>query len=238
MGISKKVEIQYLFEDNHLLIVNKPAGLLVQGDQTGDETLVEMCKHYLKHKYHKPGNVFLGLIHRLDRPVSGVVALARTSKSLERMNQMFRERKVNKTYWALVHHRPPSENDRLVHWLTKDKKKNMAGASIKPSVKGQKSELKYRLIARVTDTYLLEVEPLTGRPHQIRVQLAKIGCPIVGDIKYGFPKPNQDGNISLHARTLQFIHPVSKELMNIKARIPESDSWRKYLDIETTEELS
>ncbi|MCZ6521175.1 MAG: RluA family pseudouridine synthase [Bacteroidetes bacterium] len=238
MGIGKKVEIQYLFEDNHLLIVNKPAGLLVQGDQTGDETLVEMCKHYLKHKYHKPGNVFLGLIHRLDRPVSGVVALARTSKSLERMNQMFRERKVNKTYWALVHHRPPSENDRLVHWLTKDKKKNMAGASIKPSVKGQKSELKYRLIARVTDTYLLEVEPLTGRPHQIRVQLAKIGCPIVGDIKYGFPKPNQDGNINLHARTLQFIHPVSKELMNIKARIPESDSWRKYLDIETTEELS
>ncbi|MCZ6693065.1 MAG: RluA family pseudouridine synthase [Bacteroidetes bacterium] len=238
MGIGKKVEIQYLFEDNHLLIVNKPAGLLVQGDQTGDETLVEMCKHYLKHKYHKPGNVFLGLIHRLDRPVSGVIALARTSKSLERMNQMIRERKVNKTYWALVHHRPPNENDRLVHWLTKDKKKNMAGASIKPSVKGQKSELKYRLIARVTDTYLLEVEPLTGRPHQIRVQLAKIGCPIVGDIKYGFPKPNQDGNINLHARTLQFIHPVSKELMNIKARIPESDSWRKYLDIENTEELS
>ena len=235
MGIiSKKVEIQCLFEDNHLLIVNKPAGLLVQGDQTGDETLLEMCKHYIKHKYHKPGNVFLGLIHRLDRPVSGVVALARTSKSLERMNQMFRERKLKKTYWAIVQHRPPREEDRLVHWLTKNKQKNKARASVKLVVQGQKSELKYRLIARVSDTYLLEVEPLTGRPHQIRVQLAKMGCPIVGDIKYGYPKPNQDGSINLHARVLEFIHPVSKEPTNIKAQLPGSKSWRKYLEIATT----
>ena len=228
------MEIQYLFEDNHLLIVNKPAGLLVQGDQTGDETLLEMCKHYIKHKYHKPGNVFLGLIHRLDRPVSGVVALARTSKSLDRMNQMFRERKLKKTYWAIVQHRPPREEDRLVHWLTKNKQKNMARASVKPVVQGQKSELKYRLIARVSDTYLLEVEPLTGRPHQIRVQLAKMGCPIVGDIKYGYPKPNQDGNINLHARALEFIHPVSKEPTNIKAQLPGSQSWQKYLEIAAT----
>jgi len=217
-----------LFEDNHLLVINKPAGILVQGDATGDVPLVEVGKEYIKKKYDKPGAVFLGVVHRLDRPVSGVIVFARTSKALERMNALFRNKETQKTYWALVQNPPASSEGTLVHWLVKDEKKNKTTAYSRENKAGQRSELHYKLIKHQHGFYLLEVNPITGRPHQIRVQLASMGCSIVGDVKYGFSNPLHDASIALHARQLQFVHPVTKESMIISASLPQNDWWKSF----------
>jgi len=216
-----------LFEDNHLLVVNKAAGILVQGDATGDKPLVELCKEYIGEKFQKPGAVFLGVVHRLDRPVSGIVVLARTSKALERMNALFRDKQTTKTYWALVKNKPKKEKDTLVHWLQKDEKKNKTTTYIRETVGALRSELSYKVIDKVEDHWLLEIYPITGRPHQIRVQLASIGCPIRGDVKYGYVLPNADASINLHARKLSFVHPVKTELVEFIASLPEEEYWNK-----------
>ena len=225
-------KLDVLYEDNHLLIVNKPAGMLVQGDHTGDTPLVDHGKFYIKQKYHKPGAVFLGVIHRLDRPVSGAVVLARTSKALTRMNALFKEKSIEKIYWALVEKSPPQEADTLVHWLTKDSKKNKAAAHRREVPDSKRAELSYRLVVQHDKLFLLEVTLKTGRPHQIRVQLASLGCPIRGDLKYGAPKANADANISLHARHLAFVHPVKKVPLRITAPLPEEAGWHGFLGID------
>lgn len=217
-----------LFEDNHLLVVNKSPGILVQGDATGDVPLVELCKAYIKEKYQKPGEVFLGVVHRLDRPVSGVVVLARTSKALERMNELFREKETTKTYWAIVKNRPPQPEGVLVHWLIKDEKKNKTTAFKKETLGGSRSELSYKAIGTAEGHILLQVNPVTGRSHQIRVQLASMGCTIKGDVKYGDDHPNEDGSIYLHARKLSFIHPVKKEPVIFEAPVPAMGMWRYF----------
>ncbi len=219
---------QVMYEDNHLLIVNKASGVLTQGDETGDEPLSDLVKDYLRMKYNKPGNIFCGVPHRLDRPVSGIVILAKTSKALERLSKMFHDREVKKTYWALVKERPPQEEETLIHWLEKDKERNVTAAFSKPKGTAKQSELTYRILAKVNKYYLLEVMPSTGRPHQIRTQLAKIGCPIKGDIKYGYPEKNKDGSINLHSRKVEFIHPVKKELMHFSARVPNDQVWNDF----------
>jgi 23S rRNA pseudouridine1911/1915/1917 synthase len=222
-----------LFEDNHLLVVNKLPGVLVQGDNTGDIPLVELCKEYIKEKYQKPGAVFLGVVHRLDRPVSGVVVLARTSKSLERMNALFRDKKTKKTYWAIVKKKPTKNQDTLIHWLLKDEKKNKTTFFTRETPGALRSELSYRIIGTAQSHWLLEVNPVTGRPHQIRVQLASMGCPIRGDVKYGYEQPSADGrSISLHARKLEFIHPVKKEVMKFEAPLPDDGFWNYFTQLE------
>jgi 23S rRNA pseudouridine1911/1915/1917 synthase len=218
--------LDILFEDNHLLAINKRCGVLVQGDITGDEPLVEAGKKYLGERYQKPGAVFLGVIHRLDRPVSGVVLFARTSKSLERMNAIFRNREAMKTYWAIVMDKPPKSEDTLIHWLVKDEKRNKTTAYKRESEGALRAELSYKVVDRKGMGYLLEVRPVTGRPHQIRVQLASLGCCIVGDVKYGAPEPNSDESICLHARMLAFVHPVRKEPVTITAEPPANDLWK------------
>lgn len=220
--------LQVLYEDNHLLAINKPTGTLVQGDSTGDVPLVELGKDYIKDKYHKPGEVFLGVVHRLDRPVSGVVVFARTSKALARMNELFRDKQTRKTYWALVQTKPTSATGTLVHWLVKDEQKNKTTAYAKPHADGLKSELNYKLIASKGGVHVLEVNPITGRPHQIRVQLASMGCVIVGDVKYGYEQPLPDASIALHARKLEFIHPVQKSTLVINASLPEVSWWNPF----------
>lgn len=220
-----------MFEDNHLIAINKPAGFLVQGDDTGDVTLADMVKEYIKFRYDKPGAVFLGVIHRLDRPVSGVLVFARTSKALQRMNKLFQERQVEKTYWALTAEVPEPMSGDLVHYITKDKSRNRAIALAQPSRRNpdaKRSELSYKLLGRVGKHVLLEVNPKTGRPHQIRVQLSQLGTPIRGDLKYGFPDPNTDGNISLHCRSLSFVHPVTKEEVTIEAAPPARGGWELF----------
>jgi 23S rRNA pseudouridine1911/1915/1917 synthase len=226
--VAKSQPFEVLFEDNHLLVVNKAAGILVQGDETGDAPLVELCKNYIKEKYAKPGAVFLGVVHRLDRPVSGIVVLARTSKALDRMNELFRERETTKTYWAIVQSKPNLDSATLIHWLRKDEKKNKTTAFKTETLNALRSELSYEVIGSDAHNYLLQVMPITGRPHQIRVQLASIGCPIKGDVKYGFPEPNLDGSICLHARQLEFIHPVKKEKMLFQAPLPSAEHWKPF----------
>lgn len=223
-----------IFEDNHLMIVNKSPGVLVQGDVTGDVPLVELCKAYIKGKYKKPGEVFLGVVHRLDRPVSGVVVLARTSKALERMNALFREKETTKTYWAIVKNRPPQPEDVLVHWLVKDEKKNKTKAFKKETSGALHSELSYRVIGSAEGHWLLQVNPLTGRSHQIRVQLASMGCVIKGDVKYGDDHPNEDGSIYLHARSLSFIHPVKREPVTFEAPVPLMGMWKYFTRFDPT----
>lgn len=217
------------------MIVNKASGILVQGDITGDIPLVDLCKEYIGKKYQKPGAVFLGVVHRIDRPVSGLVVLARTSKSLERMNALFRERQTTKTYWAITLKKPPSEKGNLVHWLSKDEKKNKASAFLKEVPGALRSELNYAVIAQYEKLWLIEINPITGRPHQIRVQLASIGCPIKGDVKYGSPDPNPDGSICLHARRLAFLHPVKKEPLIFEAPVPSTSFWKNFVNFQINE---
>lgn len=229
--MSLKSSFTVVYEDNHLLVVNKAAGVLVQGDATGDKPLVERCKDYIKEKFNKPGAVFLGVVHRLDRPVSGLVVLARTSKALERMNELFRERETKKTYWAVVNNKPSTESGTLMHWLLKDEKKNKTTAFTRETPGALRSELHYKIIANTNSLYLLEVTPITGRPHQIRVQLASMRCPIVGDVKYGYPEANSDGSINLHARRLEFVHPVKKEPIVLEAPLPENGFWNNFRNV-------
>lgn len=216
-----------LYEDNHLIIVNKQAGEIVQGDKTGDAPLSDIVKDWLKEKHNKPGNVYLGVVHRLDRPVSGVVLFAKTSKALPRLNKMFAEHdKVSKTYWAIVQNRPPQEEGTLTHWLTRQEKNNTARAYDREVPGSKKAILGYRLIASGDRYHLLEVNLHTGRHHQIRCQLAKMGCPIKGDLKYGAPRSNPDGSISLHARNLTLEHPVSHETISVTAPVPNDTLWQ------------
>lgn len=217
-----------VYEDNHLIIVNKSSSEIVQGDKTGDKPLSEMVKEYIKQKYHKPGNVFLGVVHRLDRPVSGLVVFARTSKALARLNEMFRTKEVHKTYWAIVGNCPPTEEGELVHWLVRNEKQNKSYAYDKEKPEAKKAILDYKLIGRSERYFLLEVDLKTGRHHQIRCQLAKMGCPIKGDLKYGSPRSNPDGSICLHARRVRFVHPVSKQEIDVTAPVPEGNLWHSF----------
>ncbi len=217
-----------VYEDNHLIIVNKSSSEIVQGDKTGDKPLAEIVKEYIKQKYHKPGNVFLGVVHRLDRPVSGLVVFARTGKALARLNEMFRTKEVHKTYWAIVGNCPPTEEGELVHWLVRNEKQNKSYAYDKEKPEAKKAILDYKLIGRSERYFLLEVDLKTGRHHQIRCQLAKMGCPIKGDLKYGSPRSNPDGSICLHARRVRFVHPVSKQEIDVTAPVPEGNLWHSF----------
>ena len=217
-----------VYEDNHLIIVNKSSSEIVQGDKTGDKPLAEMVKEYIKQKYHKPGNVFLGVVHRLDRPVSGLVVFARTGKALARLNEMFRTKEVHKTYWAIVGNCPSAEEGELVHWLVRNEKQNKSYAYDKEKPEAKKAILDYKLIGRSERYFLLEVDLKTGRHHQIRCQLAKMGCPIKGDLKYGSPRSNPDGSICLHARRVRFVHPVSKQEIDVTAPVPEGNLWHSF----------
>lgn len=212
-----------LYEDNHIIAVNKNSSEIVQGDKTGDEPLSETIKKYLKEKYNKPGEVFCGVTHRLDRPVSGVVLFAKTSKALTRLNEMFRTQEVKKTYWAIVKEKPTQSEGRLEHFLLRNEKQNKSVAHVKMVPNAKAAALSYKLIAQSDTYYLLDIQLETGRHHQIRCQLAKMGCPIKGDLKYGFPRSNPNGGISLHARNVEFIHPVSKQLIQITAPVPTDD---------------
>lgn len=217
-----------LYEDNHIIIVNKAAGEIVQGDKTGDKSLCDTMKQYIKEKYAKPGNVFIGLPHRLDRPVSGVVVFARTSKALERLNNMFRDGDVKKIYWAITKERPANPEGEIDTWILRNEKMNKS-FSYPKEVKGSKRALLYyRHIASSQNYSLVEVELKTGRHHQIRCQLASIGCPIKGDLKYGAKRSNPDGSISLHARSIEFIHPVSKEPIKVTAPLPADKLWKSF----------
>ena len=217
-----------LYEDNHIIVINKKAGEIVQGDKTGDKSLCDTMKAYLKEKYAKPGNVFVGLPHRLDRPVSGVVVFAKTSKALERLNAMFRDGKVKKIYWAITKERPAESEGEINSWILRNEKMNKS-FSYPKEVKGSKQELlSYKHISASQNYNLIEVELKTGRHHQIRCQLASIGCPIKGDLKYGARRSNPDGSISLHARYVEFTHPVSKELIQVTAPVPNDKLWKSF----------
>jgi 23S rRNA pseudouridine1911/1915/1917 synthase len=219
--------MEVIYEDNHIIAVNKICAEIVQGDKTGDLPLSETVKQWLKEKYNKQGNVFIGVVHRLDRPVSGLVLFAKTSKVLPRLNEMFREGKVKKMYWAIVKNPPPQQEGELVHYLVRNEKQNRSYAYDREKPDAKKAVLSYRVIARSNYYYLLEIDLKTGRHHQIRCQLAKIGCPVKGDLKYGFDRSNPDGGISLHSRKIGFIHPVSKEKIEIIAPVPKNDNlWR------------
>ena len=221
-----------LYEDNHLIAVKKEPGSIVQSDKTGDETLAEEVKAYIKRKYKKPGDVFLGIVHRLDRPVGGVIVFARTSKALIRMNELFREKKISKTYWAIVEEKPPREDGQLVNWLKKNQEKNRSRAYDIEVKDSKKAELTYRLMGRSKHYYYIEVHPKTGRHHQIRVQLAHLGCKIKGDVKYGAKRTNKDGSIHLFARSLSFIHPVKKEKLIIRSNPPMDPLWNEMINLE------
>lgn len=217
-----------VYEDNHIIVVNKTASEIVQGDKTGDTPLSEMVQLYLKEKYNKPGNVFIGVPHRLDRPVSGLVVLAKTSKALARLNDMFRNGDVKKTYWAIVKERPKELEGELQHWLVRNEKQNKSYAYDKEVKNSKKAILCYKLIAHSVNYHLLEVDLKTGRHHQIRCQLAKMGCPIKGDLKYGSPRSNPDGSICLHARRVRFTHPVSKQEIDLTAPLPQGNLWAGF----------
>lgn len=218
-----------LFEDNHLIVVNKLPSEIVQGDKTGDQPLSELVKKYIKEKYNKPGEVYLGVVHRIDRPVSGAVIFTRTSKALSRMNEMIKQREIKKTYWAIVKKEPPKTSDDLFHFLRRDQKKNKSFAYEKMVDNSKEAKLSYTLIGKSKDYYLLKVNLITGRHHQIRAQLSKVGCPIKGDLKYGFNRSNKDASISLHARSIEFIHPVKKEPLIIVADPPDDVLWNYFL---------
>jgi len=216
---------EILYEDNHLLIINKLPGQLVQGDKTGDEPLAESLKSYIKEKYNKPGAVFLGVVHRLDRPTSGIVVFARTSKALERLNKAFKERSVQKTYWAVVKNQPPKTEETLTHYLIRTEKTNKSKAFLEPKPEAKEASLTYHLIKKLKSFYLLEVALHTGRHHQIRAQLSAIGCPIKGDLKYGAERSNKDGSIHLHARALTLTHPTTNAVIHLLANPPKDPVW-------------
>lgn len=220
-----------LFEDNHLIVVNKNTSDIVQGDKTGDVTLLDQVKEYIKHKYNKPGNVFLGLVHRLDRPVSGAVIYARTSKALTRMNKLFQEKSIEKKYWAIVKNKPNVDSARLSHYLVRNSKQNKSYAYDKAKPEAKLAQMSYKLIGRSDNYFLLEVTLETGRHHQIRCQLAKIGSSIKGDLKYGFPRSNKNGGISLHARSIKFIHPIQQKEIKIIADTPNDNLWSSFIDV-------
>ncbi|GAB6121370.1 RluA family pseudouridine synthase [Dysgonomonas termitidis] len=217
-----------LYEDNHIIIVNKTVSEIVQGDKTGDKPLSEIVKEYLKEKYNKPGNVFCGVTHRLDRPTSGIVVFAKTSKALSRLNDMFKNKEISKTYWAIVKNTPKQPEGTLKHYLVRNEKQNKSYAYDTEKPDSKQAILHYKLIARSDKYSLLEIDLETGRHHQIRCQLAKIGSPIKGDLKYGAERSNPDGGISLHARKISFIHPVSKELIEVTAPVPEDNLWQAF----------
>lgn len=230
----KVTDKDILYEDNHLIAVYKKSGWIVQVDDTNDPSLDEMVKTYIAEKYDKPNGAFLGVVHRLDRPVSGVILFAKTSKALDRVNKMFKEREMHKTYWAVVRQKPSMMEGNLVHWLVKNPKKNITTA-YDTEVKGsQRAELNFKVLGFLDGYYLIEVDPITGRPHQIRVQLASLGSPIVGDNKYGYPRGSRKRSISLHARRLEFVHPVKKELIKLFAPSPRDGFWEKFDSFSTT----
>jgi 23S rRNA pseudouridine1911/1915/1917 synthase len=223
--LSTKSNLQILHEDNHIIVVNKRVGDIVQGDKTGDKPLSEVVKEYIKDKYNKPGEVFLGVVHRLDRPTTGIVVFARTSKALTRLNEMFSARETQKTYWAIVKNKPEKAADTLIHFLKRNEKNNTSKAHLKEVPDSKLAKLDYTIFKELTNYFALEIDLHTGRHHQIRAQLAAIGCPIKGDLKYGFDRSNPDGGIHLHARKLVFIHPVSKEPLEIIAPTPKNSVW-------------
>lgn len=227
--------MEVIYEDNHIIIVNKRPGEIVQGDKTGDEPLSETVKRYIKEKYDKPGNVFCGVVHRLDRPVWGLVVFAKTSKALSRLNEMFRKGEVKKTYRAITRFEPPEPEGRLVHYITSTERNNKSYASAVAKPGAKEAVLTYKLIARSERYNLLEVNLETGRKHQIRVQLAAIGCPIRGDLKYGDKRSNPDGSISLQAQKIEFVHPVSKKLISVTAPTPDDKLWQAFAEIADTE---
>lgn len=224
--LSDKNNLEVLYEDNHVILVNKRAGDIVQGDKTGDKPLSEVVKEYIKDKYNKPGEVFLGVVHRLDRPTTGIVAFARTSKALMRLNELFKNRDTQKTYRAIVKNRPPKNTGTLTHYLLRNEKNNTSKAHTKEVPNSKLASLDYTIITELSNYYALEINLHTGRHHQIRAQLAAIGCPIKGDLKYGAGRSNPDGSISLHAYRLVFIHPVSKITIDITAPVPNDTLWQ------------
>jgi len=224
--ISDKNNLQVLHEDNHIIVINKRVGDIVQGDKTGDKPLSEVVKEYIKEKYDKPGEVFLGVVHRLDRPTTGIVVFARTSKALSRLNELFANRETQKTYWAVVKNKPAEAEAKLVHYLKRNEKNNTSKAHSREVPESKVASLDYKIIKELNTYFVLEINLHTGRHHQIRAQLAAIGSPIKGDLKYGFDRSNPDGGIHLHARKLVFIHPVSKEELKIIAPVPDEVIWR------------
>ena len=224
--INRTMDVVY--EDNHIIIVNKQSGEIVQGDKTGDRPLSDIVKDYIKEKYQKPGEVFLGVVHRLDRPVSGLVVFARTSKALTRLNKMFAEGQVHKTYWALVQGCPEKDENLLTHWLTRNEQQNKSYAYQREVPRSKKAQLKYRVLSRGDNYSLVEVQLMTGRHHQIRCQLSAIGCPIKGDLKYGAKRSNADGSISLQSHRVEFVHPVSKQTICLEAPLPPDPLWKKF----------
>ena len=225
--VSTKENLQILYEDNHLIVINKRVGDIVQGDKTGDKPLSDVVKEFLKEKYQKPGEVFLGTVHRLDRPTTGIVLFAKTSKALTRLNEMFKNHDLSKIYWALVKNKPTKIEDTLTHYLKRNPKNNTSKAYVKEVPDSKKAVLKYKVLKSLDNYHLLEIELLTGRHHQIRSQLSAIGSPIKGDLKYGFDRSNPNGGINLHARKLSFVHPVSKETIEIIADLPQENLWDK-----------
>jgi len=224
--LSNSRNLDILFEDNHLIIINKKPGDIVQKDKTNDISLLEIVKEYLKRKYNKPGNVYLGLIHRIDRPTSGLVMFAKTSKALSRMNNMMKGKMIVKTYWAITKNKPEKESSQLVHWLKKNEKKNKSTHFSRETKNAKKAILDYRIIKELENYFLLEILMGSGRHHQIRCQLQAIGCPIKGDLKYGAKRSNSDGSIDLHAKHLKFIHPVTKKEVNLNAPVRENKIWQ------------
>lgn len=223
--VSNKDNLQVLHEDNHIIIVNKRPGDIVQGDKTGDKPLSEVVKSYIKEKYNKPGNVYLGVVHRLDRPTSGIVLFAKTSKALPRLNKLFQDKDAQKTYWAVVKEKPPKQSDELIHYMKRNSKQNKSYAHKNEVPDSKKAILDYKLIKELDRYYVLEIDLHTGRHHQIRSQLSAIGCPIKGDLKYGFDRSNRDASIHLHSRELTFIHPVKKEKIHVVAPAPKDPIW-------------
>tara|TARA_B100000678_G_scaffold99729_1_gene83241 strand:- start:9395 stop:10090 length:696 start_codon:yes stop_codon:yes gene_type:complete len=223
---SHKDNLKVIYEDNHLIVVNKRAGDIVQGDKTGDKPLSEVVKTFLKEKYNKPGNVYLGVVHRLDRPTTGIVLFSKTSKALPRLNKLFSEKKTAKTYWALVKNEPPKSKDTLVHYLKRNPKQNKSYAHKNEVPDSKKAILHYQVIKKLDNYFLLEIDLETGRHHQIRSQLSAIGCPIKGDLKYGFDRSNKDASIHLHARKLSLVHPVQKEEITFVAPLPDEPLWK------------